>query len=73
VTALDAPVEAKGTWGESRSEIFAEQLTVQDADVNVLMKYRAPHSWPDGQPAAVTRKVGPGSITYFGAWRDMPA
>ena len=34
------------------------------------MEYRAPHSWLDGQPAAVTRHSGRGSITYIGAWLD---
>ena len=34
------------------------------------MKCQAPHSWLDGQPAAVTRKVGQGSITYVGVWLD---
>jgi beta-galactosidase len=34
------------------------------------MRYHAPLSWLDGQPAAVTRKVGSGSISYIGAWPD---
>ena len=32
------------------------------------MRYQAPRSWLDGQPAAVTRKIGTGSFTYIGAW-----
>ena len=37
------------------------------------MRYHAPHSWLDGQPAAITRKVGSGSFTYIGAWFEEPA
>jgi len=69
-TALDEPIEAQGAWGNARAQIFAEQLTAQADDVKVLMKFRAPHSWLDGQPAAVTRKIGRGSIMYVGAWLD---
>jgi len=71
-TALDAPVDAAGTWGEAKAQMFAEQLTTQADDVKVLMRYRAPRSWLDGQAAVVTRKVGAGSITYIGAWLDGP-
>jgi beta-galactosidase len=69
-TALDEPIEAEGAWGNAKAQMFAEQLTVQADDVKVLMKYQALHSWLDGQPAAVTRKIGQGSITYVGAWLD---
>ncbi len=69
-TALDKPVGVSGTWGDAKGELFAEQLTPQAADVKVLMRYHAPFSWLDGQPAAVTRKVGSGSFTYVGAWLD---
>ncbi|MGP8271819.1 MAG: beta-galactosidase [Terracidiphilus sp.] len=69
-TALDEPIEAEGAWGNASVQMFAEQLTVQADDVKVLMKYQALHSWLDGQPAAVTRKIGRGSITYVGAWLD---
>ncbi len=72
-TALANPIGVKGLWGDSKALLFAEPLTEQAADVKVLMKYDAPHSWLDGQPAAVTRKVGGGSITYVGAWLDAPA
>ena len=45
---------------------------MQANDVKVLMRYHAPLSWLDGQPAAVTRKIGNGSFTYVGAWLDQP-
>ncbi len=69
-TALDNPVNVSGVWGDTKSELFAEQLTPQSPDVKVLMRYHAPHSWLDGQPAAVTRTIGSGSFTYIGAWLD---
>ena len=72
-TALDKPVEVSGIWGDAKGELFAEQLTPQAPDVKVMMRYRAPYSWLDGQPAALTRKVGNGSFTYLGAWLDAPA
>ena len=34
----------------------------------VLMAYGKSNGWLDGQPAAITRKVGKGRITYIGAW-----
>jgi beta-galactosidase len=32
------------------------------------MTYGKSNGWLDGQPAAITRKVGKGSITYIGAY-----
>src|SRR5208283_136248 len=32
--------------------------------------YGKSNGWLDGQPAAITRKVGKGRITYIGAWLD---
>lgn len=69
-TALDNPVAISGEWGDSKGELFAEQLQPQADDVKVLMRYHAPRSWLDGRPAAVTRKIGNGSFTYVGAWLD---
>jgi beta-galactosidase len=37
------------------------------------MRYGTGNGWLDGQPAAVTRKVGRGSITYIGAALDEAA
>lgn len=71
-TALDSPVDTSGAWGDSKGQLFAEQLTPQAEDVKVLMRYHAPHSWLDGQPAAVVRKIGSGSFIYIGAWLDQP-
>ena len=69
-TSLGGPGKVGGIWGEAEARLFAEQLTVQADDLKVLMRYEMPRSWLDGQPAAVTRKVGNGSIAYLGAWLD---
>lgn len=69
-TALEHPVDVSGVWGEATDQLFAEQLAVQGSDVKVLMRYHALRSWLDGEPAAVTRRIGDGSFTYVGAWLD---
>jgi beta-galactosidase len=43
---------------------------VKDPKAQVLMRYGKSNGWLDGQPAAITRSVGKGSITYIGAWLD---
>jgi beta-galactosidase len=65
--ALDKPVPIEGVWGGGEDAIWAEQLGVQSPETKVLMRYGKSNGWLDGQPAAVTRKVGKGSITYIGA------
>jgi beta-galactosidase len=59
-----------GTWGKTTSKIWAEQLSTSAPDTEVLMRYGKSNGWLDGQPAAMTRKVGKGRITYIGAWMD---
>jgi beta-galactosidase len=62
------PVEGK--WGNTTSTIWAEQLSTTAPDTEVLMRYGKSNGWLDDQPAAITRKVGKGRITYIGAWMD---
>jgi beta-galactosidase len=64
--ALEKPVPASGAWGDTQSAIWAEQLSVSAPDVKVLMTYGKSNGWLDGLPAAVTRSVGKGTITYIG-------
>jgi len=68
--ALDQAVPVAGQWGESETTVWAEQLGVTASDAQVLMRYGKSNGWLDDQPAAVTRKVGKGSITYIGASLD---
>jgi beta-galactosidase len=68
--ALTAPVPVQGAWGTGTSKEWAELLSAQSPDTKILMTYGPSNGWLDGQPAAITRKIGKGSITYIGAWLD---
>ncbi len=68
--ALDKAVPVSGIWGEGEDSIWAEQIGVIAKDAEVLMRYGTSNGWLDGQPAAVTRKVGKGRITYIGEGLD---
>ena len=65
--ALNDPVPVSGNWGAGDTKVWAEQLSVTNPETKVLMTYGKSNGWLDGQPAAITRKVGKGSITYIGA------
>jgi beta-galactosidase len=65
--ALDRPVPIDGEWGSGENLMWAEQLSVRSPETKVLMRYGKSNGWLDGQPAAVTRPVGQGSVTYIGA------
>ena len=71
--ALNQSVPVSGVWGDAQDTIWAEQLGVTDQTARVLMRYGKSNGWLDGQPAAVTRKVGRGTITYIGAGLDVAA
>lgn len=71
--ALTGTIPVSGDWGAAQDSIWAEQLGVKAPDVKVLMRYGKSNGWLDGQPAAVTRKVGKGSITYICAALDEHA
>jgi len=68
--ALTDAVPVEGKWGAGESPMWAELLSARDPGVEVLMRYGKSNGWLDGQPAAITRKVGKGRITYIGAWLD---
>lgn len=68
--ALTQPVPLEGKWGTGECPLWAELLSTKDSDTEVLMRYGKSNGWLDGQPAAITRKVGKGWITYIGAWLD---
>ncbi|MGH9600612.1 MAG: beta-galactosidase, partial [Terracidiphilus sp.] len=71
--ALPRPVPVSGEWGNAEARSYAEQLQVNDPGTRVLMRFGKYNGWLDGQPAAITRKVGKGSITYLGVWMDAGA
>ena len=68
--ALNEPVPVSGQWCTAQDVIWAEQLGITAPDVKVLMRYGKSNGWLDGQPAAVTRTLGSGSITYIGCALD---
>ena len=76
--ALDEAVPVGGDPGNGTANIWAETLapTLEtfapgpDAP-RVLLTYGPSNGWLDNQPAAITRTVGKGSITYIGAWLDQ--
>ena len=70
--ALDKDVPLEGKWGAGSDKIWAEQMSASAKDAEVLMRYGKSNGWLDGQPAAITRKVGKGRITYIGANLDEP-
>ena len=70
--ALTQPVPIEGKWGSGESQLWAELLSTKDG-AEVLMRYGKSNGWLDGQPAAITRRVGKGRITYIGAWLDPKA
>jgi beta-galactosidase len=56
--------------GSGKATIWAEDLSTKAPDTQVLLRYGKANGWLDGHPAAITRKVGKGSITYVGALVD---
>ena len=71
--ALDTTVPVIGTWGTGTTKVWAELLSTSSPDTKVLMRYGKSNGWLDNQPAAITRQVGKGSITYIGAALEGPA
>jgi beta-galactosidase len=68
--ALLDTVPVDGKWGAGQGKLWAELLSAQASDVQVLERYGKSNGWLDAQPAAITRAVGKGRITYIGAWLD---
>jgi beta-galactosidase len=64
--ALDQPVPV----GDGTASIWAEQLSTTSSDTKVMLRYGKSNGWLDDQPAAITRNVGNGSLTYIGALLD---
>jgi beta-galactosidase len=63
-------LDEKVAVGDGTASIWAEQLTPTASDTRVLLTYGKANGWLDGKAAAITRKVGEGSITYVGALVD---
>ena len=68
--ALIDPVPVTGKFGSSQGKLWAELLSANNHETEVLATYGESNGWLDGMPAAITRKTGKGRITYLGAWLD---
>ena len=68
--ALDSDVPIIAGSANGTANIWAEQLSVQSPETQVMAKYGKSNGWLDDQPAVITRAVGKGRITYVGAWLD---
>jgi len=68
--ALDQPVTLSGQPGAGHATIWAETLEAVSPQTHGWLSYSSDQGWLSGKPAALTRKVGKGSITYLGAWLD---
>lgn len=68
--ALLEEIPVAGPWGTGKALIWAEQLSLKSSDAEVALRYGSANGWLDGQPAAVTRRQGKGSISYLGAVLD---
>ncbi|MGB9031554.1 MAG: DUF4350 domain-containing protein, partial [Acidobacteriaceae bacterium] len=66
--ALDSDVPIVAGTVNGTANIWAEQLSVQSPETQVLGKYGKSNGWLDDQPAVISRAVGKGRITYVGAW-----
>jgi len=70
--ALLEPVPVTGQFGATQSKLWAELLSAKDSKTEVLATYGKSNGWLDAQPAAITRPLGKGRITYIAAWFDDP-
>jgi beta-galactosidase len=70
--ALDQAVPVSGDAGSGKATIWAEVLSTKAPDATVLLRYGKFDGWLEGQPAAITRAMGKGHITYVGAWLEVP-
>lgn len=70
--ALLGPVPVEGQFGSGQARLWAELLSAKDSKTEVLETYGKSNGWLDGQPAAITRQICKGRITYIGAWFDEP-
>lgn len=64
--ALDETIAVGG----GTASIWAEHLSNSAPDAQVVLRYGKANGWLDGKPAAISRAIGKGRITYVGALID---
>lgn len=68
--ALLEEVPVTGASGAGRATVWAEYFDSLAPDTEVVLRYGDGNAWLAGQPAAVSRRLGKGTITYLGAVVD---
>ena len=66
----DPSPTVSGALGSGKLSIWAETLVVTSPETQNLLAYGPQNGWLAGQPAAVSRVVGKGTLTYIGAALD---
>lgn len=69
--ALLEEVPLSGDWGTGKATVWAEPLGRLAPDIEVTLRYGAGNDWLTGAPAAVSRPLGKGTISYLGAVLDV--
>lgn len=59
-----------GAWGAGKASIWAEMLSANAKDAEVLLRDGPANGSLDDQPTVLSRPLGKGRITYFGALLD---
>ena len=67
---LESPIAVNGATGKGTASIWAEGLKPTAPDTHALLTYGDNNGWLKGRPAALTRNIGDGSLTYIGAVLD---
>ena len=68
--ALESRIPIEGAIGSGTASLWAEQLSMNTGDMQILLRYGKSNGWLDGQPAMIARPVGKGRIAYLGAVLD---
>jgi beta-galactosidase len=68
--ALLEDVPVAGAWGSGKATVWAERLDRLAPDAEVVLRFGAGNDWLTGEPAAIRRKLGKGTISYLGAVLD---
>jgi beta-galactosidase len=68
--ALESPAPISGEFGSGSVSVWAEALSAQAANNEILMRYGKSNGWLDDQSAMISRKLGKGRITYLGGILD---
>jgi len=69
--ALEAPIAVANGSAKGTASIWAERLNATAPDIHVLLRYGSDGGWLKDRPAAISRDINNGSLTYIGAVLDQ--